>query len=105
MDATTTVTGSALSFLGGRWGKRAVLVVQRGDEILTFTPERIERVALEWEILDNDTGYIAQYTFTTNVPELFQEAPTEIMAANPSAIIWDVRFNGGGSMVGGLKRC
>ncbi|MEZ4594521.1 MAG: S41 family peptidase [Chloroflexota bacterium] len=98
VDATTTVTGSALLFRGPV-GETAVLVVQRGDEILTFTPERIERVALEWEILDNDIGYIAQYTFTTNVPELFQEALTEIMAANPRAIIWDVRFNGGGSMV------
>lgn len=97
VDATTTVTGSALLFRGPV-GETAVLVVQRGDETLTFAPERIERVALEWSVLDNDIGYIAQYTFTTNVPDLFQQALTEIMATNPRAIIWDVRFNGGGSM-------
>lgn len=98
VDATTTVTGSALLFRGPV-GEAAELVVQRGDETLTFAPKRIERVALAWEILDNDIGYIAQYTFTTNVPDLFEEALTEIVAANPRAIIWDVRFNGGGSMM------
>ncbi|MCA9898219.1 MAG: PDZ domain-containing protein [Ardenticatenaceae bacterium] len=98
VDATTTVTGSALLFRGPI-GDAVHLVVQRGDEILTFSPERIERVALEWEMLDGDIGYIAQYTFTTNVPALFKEALTEIMAMNPRAIIWDVRFNGGGSMM------
>ena len=98
VDATTTVTGSALLFRGPI-GDAVHLVVQRGDEILTFSPERIERVALEWEMLDGDIGYIAQYTFTANVPALFKEALTEIMAMNPRAIIWDVRFNGGGSMM------
>jgi carboxyl-terminal processing protease len=56
-------------------------------------------VALEWEILENGVGYIAQYTFTTNVPELFSEALTAVLATDPPAIIWDVRFNGGGSMM------
>ncbi len=32
------------------------------------------------------------------MPQLFEEALTAIMATNPPAIIWDVRFNGGGSM-------
>lgn len=98
VDATTTVTGSALLFRGPI-GDAVQMVVQRGDEILTFSPERIERVALEWEMLDGNIGYIAQYTFTTNVPALFKEALTEIVAMNPRAIIWDVRFNGGGSMM------
>lgn len=98
VDAATTVTGSTLLFRGPV-GEPVELVIQRGEEILTFTPVRIERVALEWEILENGVGYIAQYTFTTNVPGLFEEALTEIMATNPPAIIWDVRFNGGGSMM------
>lgn len=97
VDASTTVTGSALLFRGPV-GEAAELVIQRGDEILNFAPVRIERVPLEWEVLDNGVGYIAQYTFTTNVPDLFKEALTEIMVTNPPAIIWDVRFNGGGSM-------
>ena len=98
VNAATTVTGSALLFRGPV-GEPVNLVVQRGEETLTFSPLRVERVALEWEILEDDVGYIAQYTFTTNVPELFHEALTEIMASNPRAIIWDVRFNGGGSMM------
>lgn len=98
VDATTTVTGSAL-LLRGPVNEPAELVVQRGEDILNFSPVRIERVALEWEMLANDVGYIAQYTFTSNVPALFEEALNEIMATNPRAIIWDVRFNGGGSMM------
>ncbi|MCA9918845.1 MAG: PDZ domain-containing protein [Anaerolineales bacterium] len=98
VDATTTVTGSALLFRGPV-GQAVHLKVQRGTEILNLFPERIERVALEWEILDGNVGYIAQYTFTTNVPALFEEALKEILATNPRAIIWDVRFNGGGSMM------
>lgn len=98
VNAATTVTGSALLFRGPV-GEPAELVVERDGEILNFAPRRVERVALEWEVLDNGVGYIAQYTFTTNVPDLFRAALAEIMATNPPAIIWDVRFNGGGSMV------
>jgi carboxyl-terminal processing protease len=97
VNAATTVTGSALLFRGPV-GEPAHLVIERNGEILNFSPQRVERVALEWEILDGGVGYIAQYTFTTNVPQLFEEALTAIMATNPPAIIWDVRFNGGGSM-------
>lgn len=98
VNAATTLTGSVLLFRGPV-GEPVDLLIQRGNETLTFSPIRVERVALEWEILENGVGYIAQYTFTTNVPELFNEALSEIMATNPPAIIWDVRFNGGGSML------
>lgn len=97
VNAATTVTGSALLFRGPV-GERVHLEIERNGEILRFSPVRVERVALEWEILDNGVGYIAQYTFTTNVPQKFEEALTAIMATNPPAVIWDVRFNGGGSM-------
>ncbi len=97
VNAATTVTGSALLFRGPV-GEPAELVIERDGEILNFSPVRVERVALEWDILENGVGYIAQYTFTTNVPELFDEALAAIMATHPPAIIWDVRFNGGGSM-------
>ena len=98
VNAATTVTGSALLFRGPI-GEPVELVVQRGEETFSFSPVREERIALEWEILENGVGYIAQYTFTTNVPNLFREALTEIIATNPPAIIWDLRFNGGGSMM------
>jgi carboxyl-terminal processing protease len=98
VDAATTVTGSALLFRGPV-GEPVELVIQRDDQRLTFSPVRQARVALEWEILENGVGYIAQYTFTTNVPELFSEALTAVLATDPPAIIWDVRSNGGGSMM------
>lgn len=97
VNAATTPAGSMLLFRGPV-GEPADLVINRNGQILSFSPLRVERAALEWAILEGGAGYIAQYTFTTNVPQLFEEALTAIMATNPPAIIWDVRFNGGGSM-------
>jgi carboxyl-terminal processing protease len=54
---------------------------------------------VEWDILENGIGYIAQHTFTTNAPEKFEEALTAVLSTNPSAIIWDLRNNGGGSLL------
>ena len=98
VNAATTVTGSALLFRGPV-GEPVELRIQRGEEVLLFMPIREARIALEWEILEGGVGYIAQHTFTTNVPDLFEDALTNILATNPPAIIWDVRFNGGGSMM------
>jgi carboxyl-terminal processing protease len=94
----TSLTEVSL-LLRGPVGTQAKLVVQRGDNQLTLTPVRQERVAVEWDILENDIGYIAQHTFTTNAPAKFEEALTAVLATNPSAIIWDLRNNGGGSLL------
>ena len=51
VNAATTVTGSAL-FFRGPVGEPVELLIQRNGEILTFSPIREERVALEWEILE-----------------------------------------------------
>lgn len=84
--------------LRGQVGSQAKLVVQRGDSQLTLTPVRQERLAVEWRMLENHIGYIAQHTFTTNAPAKFEEALTAVLAANPTTIIWDLRNNGGGSL-------
>jgi carboxyl-terminal processing protease len=98
ITSATSLTEISL-LLRGPVGTQAKLVVQRGDSQLTFTPVRQERVAVEWGILGDDVGYIVQHTFTTNAPDKFAEALTAVLATNPSAIIWDLRNNGGGSLL------
>ena len=93
----TSLTEVSL-LLRGQVGSQAKLVVQRDDSQLTLLPVRQERLAVEWRMLENDIGYIAQHTFTTNAPAKFEEALTAVLAANPAAIIWDLRNNGGGSL-------
>ncbi len=97
ITAATSLTEVSL-LLRGQVGTPAKLVVQRGDNQLTLTPVRQERLAVEWRILEDNVGYIAQHTFTTNAPDKFAEALTAVLATNPSAIIWDLRNNGGGSL-------
>ena len=53
VDAATTVTGSALLFRGPI-GEPVELLIQRDGELITFSPVRQERVALEWEILEKE---------------------------------------------------
>lgn len=97
ITSATSLTEVSL-LLRGPVGTQARLVVQRGDEQLVLTPTRQERIAVEWRLLENNIGYIAQHTFTTNAPAKFEEALTAVLAANPRAVIWDLRNNGGGSL-------
>lgn len=98
ITAATSLTEISL-LLRGPVGSQAKLVVQRGERQLTLTPVRQERAVVEWDILENGIGYIAQHTFTRNAPDKFKEALTAVLAQNPPAIIWDLRNNGGGSLL------
>ena len=56
-------------------------------------------LAVAFEILNNDIGYIRHRAFTESASEEFKAALEEIMAQDPKGIIWDLRGNRGGSMV------
>jgi carboxyl-terminal processing protease len=76
----------------------AHIQVQRGDEILDFSPIRHERQILSSRMLPEGIAYVAQYTFTTNAGPKMKAALEELLAQQPRALIWDLRSNGGGSM-------
>lgn len=94
----TSLTEISL-LLRGPIGTQVDLLVQRGETQLTLRPFRQERAIVDWAILENGTGYIAQHTFTTNAPAEFEKALTAVLATDPPAIIWDLRNNGGGSLL------
>lgn len=103
VDGVTITPATSLTevslLLRGPVGTQVELVVERGENELTLTPVRQERAIVDWAILENGVGYIAQHTFTANAPTEFEKALTAVLETNPPAIIWDLRNNGGGSLL------
>jgi carboxyl-terminal processing protease len=76
----------------------AHLVVQRNDQILTFDLPRIPAVDIKTQMLENNLAYLRLDRFTTQTGSQMEKAVESLMVGKPKAIIWDLRFNGGGSM-------
>lgn len=76
----------------------AHLVVRRDGETLTLDVPRAPAVDITTRILDSNVAYLRLDRFTTQTGTQMTEALESLMAGNPKAIIWDLRFNGGGSM-------
>lgn len=97
---TPDLTAIAVTLLlRGPVNQPATFEVARDGEILTFTPIRTLRVVVSpSQMLDDNIGYFAQYTFTDNAPAEVEAVLQTLLAQQPQAIIWDLRSNGGGSM-------
>lgn len=89
---------AVIIMLRGPVGSTAHLVVQRNDQTLMFDVPRKPSVDIITEILDSNVAYLRLDRFTTQTGTQMEEAVGRLMARNPRAIIWDLRFNGGGSM-------
>lgn len=82
----------------GKEGTMVKLKMQRGEEVFDLEVERraIITPVAEWTMLEDDIALIVIYNFDAHCAEQTLEA---IMAATNSgaeALIFDVRFNGGG---------
>jgi carboxyl-terminal processing protease len=55
-------------------------------------------VDITTQILESNIAYLRLDRFTTQTGSEMEKAVKSLMAENPKAIIWDLRFNGGGSM-------
>lgn len=97
IDTDVSLAEIAL-LIRGSVGTPVEFVVQRDGQLFTFRPVREERTVVTSKMLDDGIGYIQQYAFTINAADKMKEALQQIMSANPRAIIWDLRSNGGGSM-------
>jgi len=74
-------------------------VVRRGDEVLELEPVRQVRTIVEAQMLDSGIAHLTQYTFTSNSAQKMREALQELLSQQPQGLIWDLRSNGGGSML------
>lgn len=93
-----TTTLAVIAMIRGPINSIAHLVVQRNDQILTFDLPRIPAVDISTKVLDSNIAYLRLDRFTTQTGSQMEKAVESLMAGKPKAIIWDLRFNGGGSM-------
>lgn len=68
------------------------------DDYLTFTITRdtIVNTTVEYEMLDNDIGYIQIQQFVDNTPELFEDAIDDLEGQGAKGLVFDLRNNPGG---------
>lgn len=93
-----SVSATVIAMIRGPLGSTAHLVVRRDDHTLTFDVPRKPTVDITTKILDSNIAYLRLDRFTTQTGSEMKKAVESLMAENPKAFIWDLRFNGGGSM-------
>jgi carboxyl-terminal processing protease len=96
--ARDTTTSAVIAMIRGPINTIAHLVVQRNDQILTFDLPRKPAVDINTKVLESNIAYLRLDRFTSQTGSQMEKAVESLMAGNPKAIIWDLRFNGGGSM-------
>ena len=88
----------AVSVMRGTPGESVKVTVMRGLDTLDFdvTRENVNINYVEYEILDDNIGYVMVFDFLGDAYEGFAEAIDAFKAANVSGMIIDLRNNGGG---------
>ena len=88
----------AVSVMRGEPGGQVKVTVLRDLETIDFEVTRaiVSINYVEYEILDNNIGYIMIYDFLGDAYDTFAEAIDVFRAANVSGMIIDLRNNGGG---------
>lgn len=106
-DLITEVEGEKTLDLGmtgtrakvrGKEGTFVTLTVLRGEESFPVTVERrsIQTPVAAYEMLDGQIGYIRIANFDSRCAEETNAAMDELIAQGTQALIFDVRYNGGG---------
>jgi carboxyl-terminal processing protease len=83
----------------GPAGTDVTLTIQRDDEEpfdVTITREHIVVPTVDYEMLDNNIGYVALYNYGDNSTEQLRAALQDLLSQNPVGLIFDLRDNGGG---------
>jgi carboxyl-terminal processing protease len=82
----------------GKKGTTVEITVDRAGEQLTFTVKRdtIRTKVAEGEMLPGNIGLVTIKNFNTNCYKESREAVEQLMEQGAVAIIFDVRYNGGG---------
>ena len=106
-DIITEVEGEKTLDLGmtgtrtkvrGEEGTFVTLTILRGEESFLVSVERrsIQTPVATYEMLDGQIGYIKIANFDTRCAEETNAAMDELIAQGAKALIFDVRYNGGG---------
>jgi len=82
----------------GEEGTTVDIEIQREEEIINKTIERrtVEIEDIEYEVLDNNIGYIQILSFDDGCSNKFETVLNDFMSRGIKSLIIDVRDNGGG---------
>ena len=83
-------------------------IVREGEEdflVIDVERRKIEEPTVKYEMLDNDMGYIAIYSFDTVTVDQFTEALVVLNEKGMKGLILDVRGNPGGSLAAVVDIC
>lgn len=89
---------SAVALMKGEEGTIVNVTVLRNDEEKSFDIERriIEIQTVEYEMLEDNIGYVAVSSFEGKTAEHFQKAVDSLIEDGAKGIVVDLRDNGGG---------
>lgn len=81
-------------------GDNVALTIHRGGEEIALSVARQAYTisSIDYEILDNQIGYIRIEQFNDNTDELFTLALNNLVSSSVTGLIIDVRHNGGGQL-------
>lgn len=98
VDMTGIPGDLVLQRILGPAGTDVTLTIKRGEEIfdVTITRAQITVPTVDYEMLDDNIGYIALYNYGQNSTQQLRIALRDLLAQNPDGIIFDLRDNGGG---------
>lgn len=94
----TLGTAGARDLVRGEEGTQVTMLLARGDARLelTLTRRSIETEVASCELLGGDIGYIKINNFDTRCADETIACIDEMIASGAKALLFDVRFNGGG---------
>lgn len=105
-ESTASLTATEASKkLKGEPGKDIVLTVHRGDAVfdITLRPEKVTTPSTASEMLDDDIGYLAIYTFSLTTADSAEKEIRKLLDSGASKLIVDLRNNGGGTVETALE--
>ena len=90
----------AVALIKGEEGTTVLLSIKRGDEVFDVEVERsaVLNTKVEYEMLDENTGYIALYEFFGTAVSQVQEAVDDLTSQGMTKLVFDLRDNGGGQL-------
>ena len=100
---------SVVARIRGDEGTSVHITIARGEEgareLMEFdvVRHRVETPTVEWEMLDDDIGYIAIARFEAVTADQFAEALAEVKGKGAKGIVLDLRSNPGGSLTAAVS--
>lgn len=89
----------------GPAGSKVILTIQRGEEVfdVTITRNKIVVPTVEYEMLEDNIGYIGLQTYGDNSTEQLRAALRDLLDQNAEGLVFDLRNNGGGYLTTAIE--